>query len=265
MTDFDDAGKDQESVNIQGEYESIHKWEDVYLKVCKDNLYKGPGHCCISYKGVIYKSENNEQPVEITRPLDEEAAEYAYKMGPNISRTQINEILLNYAKKQEVREMIAMKRELRCRHNYINGVCEFCDKYIEDYKAISLFKYGAFTSHSGLHLPDKIDCDALTKDDWDTLAAWVARCVGFGKVVGIETGGSKFAEALQQHCSPFGPVLIVDDVLTTGKSMEEMRQKFNPCETVYGAVVFSRTKDIPKWIIARFVESNEIEDGGSNG
>lgn len=64
MTDFDDAGKDQESVNTQGEYESIHKWEDVHLKVCKDDLYKGPGHRCISYKGVIYKSENNDQPVE---------------------------------------------------------------------------------------------------------------------------------------------------------------------------------------------------------
>lgn len=125
-------------------------------------------------------------------------------------------------------------------------------------ESIALFKYGAFTSHSGLHLPDKIDCDALTKADWDTLAAWVARRVGFGKVVGIETGGNKFAEALQQHCSPFGPVLIVDDVLTTGKSMEEARAQY---PDAVGAVVFSRTKNIPEWIIARFVESNEIEDG----
>lgn len=32
-------------------------WEDVHLRVFKDDQYKGPGHRCISYKGVIYKPE----------------------------------------------------------------------------------------------------------------------------------------------------------------------------------------------------------------
>lgn len=30
------------------------KWEEVHLRVCKDDQYKGPGERCISYKGVIY-------------------------------------------------------------------------------------------------------------------------------------------------------------------------------------------------------------------
>ena len=48
---------------------------------------------------------------------------------------------------------------------------------------VSLFRHGPFVSHSGLPLPDKIDCDALGAADWDANAAWVAARVAFGKVV----------------------------------------------------------------------------------
>lgn len=41
------------------------KWEDVHLRVYKDDQYKGPGHKCISYKGVIYRPESNPQAGEV--------------------------------------------------------------------------------------------------------------------------------------------------------------------------------------------------------
>lgn len=117
----------------------------------------------------------------------------------------------------------------------------------------NLFQYGAFKSHSGLHLPDKIDCDALTSADWDTAAAWVARKISFQDVVGIPRGGLMFASALQQYKRADGHwhMLIVDDVLTTGRSMFEYRQKYPGAK---GAVLFSRTPNVPEWIFARFVE-----------
>lgn len=114
-----------------------------------------------------------------------------------------------------------------------------------------LFKFGAFTSHSGVHLPDKIDCDALTPADWDTMAAWVARYVDFKAVVGIPTGGLQFAAALERYCKPGGYTLIVDDVLTTGASMEEARLKVKGPS--FGVVIFARGQ-LPNWVIARFIE-----------
>lgn len=116
---------------------------------------------------------------------------------------------------------------------------------------MSLFVHKQFTSHSGLLLPDKIDCDALTKDDWNSVAAWFAKRLKFGKVVGIPRGGLALAEALEPYKS-FGPVLICDDVLTTGKSMKTMEMKY---PGAIGAVLFSRAKYFPHWITARFIES----------
>lgn len=117
---------------------------------------------------------------------------------------------------------------------------------------MTLFKFGAFTSHSGVHLSDKINCDALTLEDWDTLAAWVACRINFRQVVSIPTGGDKFAAALDKHRKSNGCILIVDDVLTTGKSMEKMLRQY-PYGEVRGAVVFARGP-VPSWVIARFVE-----------
>lgn len=59
-----------------------------------------------------WKHKNGSQrAVEFYRPLDEVAAEYAYKMAtPGISRTQVDHILLTYASNLEKRDVIAMKR-----------------------------------------------------------------------------------------------------------------------------------------------------------
>jgi len=48
-----------------------HKWEDVHLRVYRDDQYKGPGHKCISYNGVIYRpaalTEGKPDGVDVER------------------------------------------------------------------------------------------------------------------------------------------------------------------------------------------------------
>ncbi len=124
---------------------------------------------------------------------------------------------------------------------------------------MNLFTAGPFTAHSGAELPFKIDCDMLTDADLATLAAQVADKIAFCRVVGIPRGGVRFAMALQHHfsgdCIDGVPVLIVDDVLTTGGSMEEWRKKtievYDRDEgiipNVIGVVIFARGP-CPYWV-----------------
>lgn len=125
------------------------------------------------------------------------------------------------------------------------------------YSEFTLFKHGTFTSHSGLTLPDKIDCDALTEEDWDAVARWFAARLTFSKVIGIPAGGLPLAKALEAYKADSGPVLIVDDVLTTGRSMEEARREH---PGAIGAVLFSRTMDVREWITARFIEAAPVTE-----
>lgn len=115
-------------------------------------------------------------------------------------------------------------------------------------KPLTLFKTEEFISHAGLRLDWKIECDALTDEDLATLAKVGAKMVGeFGSVYGIPSGGLKFAKALHQYITPGGPRLIVDDVLTTGKSMKEVHREYND----KGLVIFARSKP-DYWIDAIF-------------
>lgn len=118
---------------------------------------------------------------------------------------------------------------------------------------MNLFIDGAFTAHSGETLSFKIDCDALTDADLATLAAEIARrMVRFRDVYGIPRGGVRLGLAFLQYCtgSPLDPLLIVDDVLTTGRSLEEARKRFGP--NTIGAVIFAR-RPCPDWIMPLFV------------
>ena len=114
----------------------------------------------------------------------------------------------------------------------------------------SLFQRGNFTLHSGQKSHFKIDCDALTDEDWEALAEMIWEKAGnFGKVIGVPTGGLKLAKALDKYATD-GAILIVDDVLTTGRSMEEMKAA---CDgNVIGAVVFARN-ECPAWIHPLFM------------
>ena len=114
---------------------------------------------------------------------------------------------------------------------------------------MNLFQSGDFTLHSGERSALKIECDALTTADWETLAAMVAARIPFRFAVGVPKGGMGFARALLRHEDRRRddlPVLIVDDVLTTGASMEETRASMFTGPTV-GVVVFAR-RECPDWI-----------------
>lgn len=115
----------------------------------------------------------------------------------------------------------------------------------------TLFKWGDFTSHSGIELSFKIDCDALTDDDIDCIAKYIASKTSFGVVEGIPRGGMRLAEALEKYAvweAPF-MCLVVDDVCTTGKSLENWKARQSPLihpGDIVGWVIFARGK-LPSW------------------
>lgn len=125
---------------------------------------------------------------------------------------------------------------------------------------MSLFRIGRFTLSSGKKAGWKIDCDALDKGDWEALAVIASQVIDldrFSAFIPVPTGGNPFAEALLGQCRDMPgaraglsaatlgrrsppkddrPRLIVDDVLTTGKSIiEAMDQPYDR-----GLVVFAR-------------------------
>jgi orotate phosphoribosyltransferase len=125
----------------------------------------------------------------------------------------------------------------------------------EGIEMTNLFQLGDFHLHSGQKSKYKINCDALTEEDWQTLAMMLVERMHypFKDVVGVPTGGLKLAEALRQYQDPSAPfTLIVDDVLTTGYSMEEISQKI--AIPYIGAVVFAREK-VPDWVTPLFTLS----------
>lgn len=113
---------------------------------------------------------------------------------------------------------------------------------------MNLFQLGDFRSNSGRLLPWKIECDALSDRDIDALAFMLMEVLPyFSEVEGVPTGGIRLAKALEAYRSTHGGLLIVDDVLTTGSSMERHRNG----RDAYGAVLFARGK-CPKWVLPLF-------------
>lgn len=102
-----------------------------------------------------------------------------------------------------------------------------------------LFQLGEFTLHGGDKSFFKIDCDALSDADWECLAYMIAvKSAPFRDVVGIPRGGTKLAHAMAKYATPDNdglPVLVVDDVWTTGGSMKNALGPDN-----IGWVVFAR-------------------------
>ncbi len=118
---------------------------------------------------------------------------------------------------------------------------------------MSLFEKKDFISHSNIELDWKIDCDFLTDKDIETLAFIIQKDFKFKKVIGVPTGGLRLAAALQKYedVNEYN-YLIVDDVLTTGKSMEEERKRiYNFNTTAFGVVIFARG-NCPHWVTSIF-------------
>jgi len=145
------------------------------------------------------------------------------------------------------------RKELLAAIRYVAGglihpqeAMEIADAYAQahtDAALADLFQSGQFELHSGRHTTWKIDCDALSNNSIKTLARMVSNeSGGFGSVEGVPTGGLRLAKALEKYATE-GPVLIVDDVLTIGASMEQQRAG----RDAIGAVIFARGK-WPAWI-----------------
>lgn len=87
-----------------------------------------------------------------------------------------------------------------------------------------LFSVGDFTSHAGLPLKWKIECDAISPEQWSALATMIMdyQKEPFSKVLGIPRGGLSLQYALEQYVTEGDhPWLVVDDVYTTGTSFRE--------------------------------------------
>lgn len=86
-----------------------------------------------------------------------------------------------------------------------------------------LIQKGEFTSAAGLNLLWKIECDALTDQDWEAIAdVMVPYVKSFRAAFGVPTGGCKLAHYMQKYADPLSSnVLLTDDVWTTGTSMRK--------------------------------------------
>lgn len=118
---------------------------------------------------------------------------------------------------------------------------------------MNLFFDEPFTGHAGGSLSFKIECDALTSPDYATLARLVANRFTFRSVHGIPSGGLAFAHALEPYWTQDGQFdLIVDDVYTTGRSMNDFRHE-QSVENPLGIVVFARGPIRESWVYPFFM------------
>lgn len=131
---------------------------------------------------------------------------------------------------------------------------------------MNLFTDGEFTSHSGLTLPFKIDCDALTDADLDTLAKLVGTrpWMHFSEVHGVPSGGLRFAKALKKYAlttpNPLAKrILLVDDVLSTGAAITELRNEWEEFShhRIRGLVIFARGP-CPGWVTPLFTMDRDL-------
>lgn len=111
-----------------------------------------------------------------------------------------------------------------------------------------LFQLGNFTLASGAKSSWKIECDSISPSEWAALAKMASEILPpFGAVEGVPRGGVPFADALRQYATE-GPLLIAEDVVTTGGSMERYRDG----REAIGVAVFSRGNH-PNWVKPLFV------------
>ena len=124
-------------------------------------------------------------------------------------------------------------------------------------KKHNLFQSVNFKSHSGLQLHWKIECEALSDPEWFTISKMIMELTPpFQEAVGIPSGGVKLAALLNEFATndEKDPVCIVDDVLTTGKSMELYASQYS---LTIGWVVFARVQT-PAWVAALFQMPGEV-------
>lgn len=102
-----------------------------------------------------------------------------------------------------------------------------------------LFTPGPFRGTNGVWLPNKVECDALSKQDMETIAKVYAQTHRFREVKGVPSGGLRLAKALERFASSEGPRLLVDDVYTTGGSMRKQAAQLGWGTDWVGFVIFA--------------------------
>jgi orotate phosphoribosyltransferase len=113
---------------------------------------------------------------------------------------------------------------------------------------MGLFQLGDIVLASGERSNFKIECDALSTGDLECIAFLLSQRVpDFGDVEGVPSGGRWLAYLMQEYITS-GPLLIVDDVWTTGGSMERHRAG----REAIGAVIFARRKPA-EWVTPLFI------------
>ena len=100
--------------------------------------------------------------------------------------------------------------------------------------------------------------DALSHGEWECITQMIMELSPpFREAIGIPRGGSVLGKLLNQHGTgkEEDPICIVDDVLTTGMSMNTYREEMDierwQKSCALGWVVFARVRP-PKWIKALF-------------
>ena len=134
---------------------------------------------------------------------------------------------------------------------------------------MSLFQKVDFKSHSGLNLSWKIECDEISKKEWKCLAEMIMDYEKrpFQAALGIPRGGIILGTYLNEYSTQNieDPYLIVDDVLTTGGSMDDFVNSYfrNRKPNYFGWVVFARNKP-QHWVKALFQMPKVWVDDPSN-
>lgn len=121
---------------------------------------------------------------------------------------------------------------------------------------MSLFKKTDFQMPTGGMAHYKIDGGALTDEDLDALAYIVSEKLrtfanrdksAIRMVYGATETGERFAKAFEPYTDTFGSItLIVDDVLTSGATMENARMRYGVADAL-GVVIFARGP-APDWV-----------------
>ena len=120
-----------------------------------------------------------------------------------------------------------------------------------------LFTAGGFTSHAGLPLKWKLECDAISPDEWRCIAKMIMdyQTEPFQAAVGIPRGGAPLGFALNAYATdnPEHKLLICDDVYTTGTSFKDYCEEHKH-DDVYKWVLFARcmAKDLKYGVRALF-------------
>lgn len=120
-----------------------------------------------------------------------------------------------------------------------------------------LFQAGSFKLASGGASAWKLECEALTRDDWEGVARIAFEILPpFGSVLGVPRGGVPFAAALAKYATGNDnqPLLLAEDVVTSGGSIEKFRKSLprEPLAGVWGVCLFARGASVPRWCIPLF-------------